>query len=77
MDLESLWYEVFPYLYGLAGVISLCLSSGSLLLKIAGILLLVASFTILRARWIYRRSMYVHLAPPEEITKPTEPAAES
>jgi hypothetical protein len=77
MDLESVWYEVFPFLYGVAGFVALWLSSGSTLLKISGILLLAACFTILRVRWVYRRSIFVHLPSADELTKSTEPGSES
>ena len=77
MDLETVWYEVFPFLYGVAGVVALCLSTGSILLKVAGILLIVASLVILRVRWVYRRSMFVHLPSPDNSTKPTESTADS
>ena len=54
MDLETLWYEFSPYVYAVAGVVSILnLKSG--LSITSGILLLGASATILRLRWINRR----------------------
>ena len=64
MDIESLWYEAFPFLYGIAGVVALLIKPGSTLLRISGALLVVAAITILRLRWVYRRSHFVDLQPP-------------
>ncbi len=58
MDLETVWYETFPYLYGIAGIVSILIRPGSLLLKISGVLLVVAALTILRLRWVYRRNLF-------------------
>lgn len=58
MDLEQVWYEAFPYLYGIGGVVAIVLPSGSGILKGSGVLLIVASLTILRLRWVYRRELH-------------------
>ncbi len=58
MDLETIWYEAFPYLYGIGGVVAILIRPGSLLLKISGALLIVAALTILRLRWVYRRAQF-------------------
>ncbi len=58
MDLETVWYDAFPYLYGIGGVVAILIRPGSLLLKISGALLIVAALTILRLRWIYRRELF-------------------
>lgn len=54
MDIEQLWYELSPYLYALAGMLALYHSRSGLPL-FSGVLLLVASATILRLRWTNRR----------------------
>ena len=64
MDIESLWYEAFPFLYGIAGVVALLIEPVSTLLRISGTLLVVAAITILRLRWVYRRSHFVDFPPP-------------
>ncbi len=61
MDIESLWYEAFPYLYGVGGVVACCVSPGSTLLKISGALLIVAAITVIRMRWVYRRALFVQM----------------
>ena len=54
MDLETMWYEFSPYVYAIAGVMSILnLKSG--LSITSGMLLLGAAVTILRLRWINRR----------------------
>jgi len=63
MDLESLWYEAFPYLYGIGGVVVIVVSAGSGLLKVSGVLLVVAALTIVRMRWVYRRRRYEWVPP--------------
>lgn len=56
MDLETLWYECSPYVYAIAGIVSILnLKSG--LSIVSGVLLLGASATILRLRWVNRRKM--------------------
>lgn len=58
MDLEQVWYEAFPYLYGVGGLVALFFQPGSFLLKLSGGLLIVAALTILRLRWVYRRKLF-------------------
>jgi hypothetical protein len=54
MDLETFWYEFSPYIYLVAGAISIFFSR-ALVGSIAGGLLIVAALTILRLRWVHRR----------------------
>lgn len=56
MTLEATWYEYSPYLYLAGGLVSISNRSSSISV-ISGILLLIASVTILRMRWIYRKNM--------------------
>ena len=56
MDVETIWYEFSPYLYAAAGVVSL-LNFKSALSVFSGVLLLAASTTILRMRWVHRRKL--------------------
>ena len=65
MDIETLWYELFPYIYGLGSVVAFFIKPESTLLRISGGLLLVAAITIIRLRWIYRRAHYIALPTPE------------
>ena len=58
MDLEQVWYEAFPYVYGAGGAVALLFQPGSFLLKVSGGLLIVAAVTILRLRWVYRRAAF-------------------
>ena len=58
MDFETVWYESFPYVYGIGGLVALALPSGSGLLRGSGILLVAASLTILRMRWLNRREEF-------------------
>jgi hypothetical protein len=67
MDLEQIWYEVFPYLYGIGGFVAIFLPGGSGLLRTSGVLLIAASITILRLRWVYRRAWYKQLPSPSEL----------
>jgi hypothetical protein len=55
MDIETCWYEFSPYIYLVAGCISIFCSS-TLVGNLAGTLLVVAALTILRLRWIHRRT---------------------
>jgi hypothetical protein len=50
MDLETVWYEVSPYLYTVAGLLTLLFSRAPISIA-SGILLLAAGATILRMRW--------------------------
>ncbi len=53
MILETLWYEVSPYVYVTVGLASGLISNSDLGLMFSA-LLLAASFTIFRLRRIYR-----------------------
>lgn len=53
MILETVWYEVSPYVYVVVGLASSLISNSDLGLMFSA-LLLVASFTILRMRRMYR-----------------------
>ena len=64
MDIESLWYEAFPFFYGISGVVAFLIKPESTLLRISGALLVVAAITILRLRWVYRRAHFVDIPPP-------------
>lgn len=52
--IESLMYEVLPFAYLVAGLGAILVSKSGFL-TVSGILLLVASVTILTMRWTYRR----------------------
>ncbi|MGZ3236532.1 MAG: hypothetical protein ACXWIN_02880 [Burkholderiaceae bacterium] len=54
MDIEATWYEGSPYVYGVVGVASLS-NYHSYIAVVSGIVLLIASATILRMRWTYRK----------------------
>lgn len=54
MDLETLWYEVSPYIYAIAGVLAL-ISVDSRLSTFSGGLLILAALTVIRLRWSYRK----------------------
>ena len=58
MDLENLWYEASPFVYGIGGLFALLTQPGAILLRISGVLLIAAALTILRMRWRYRRALY-------------------
>lgn len=64
MDLEALWYEAFPYVYGVSGVVAIVLPGGSGLLKGSGVLLIVASLTTLRLRRRYRQQAIARMPTP-------------
>ncbi|CAN5374434.1 hypothetical protein BH11PSE11_BH11PSE11_32120 [soil metagenome] len=55
MKLEPIWYEYSPYLYAVAGVVSIS-NYPSYISIGCGVLLLIASGTILRMRLMYRRN---------------------
>lgn len=55
MDIETCWYEFSPYLYIVAGLLAIYFST-ALIGGLAGALLIVAALTILRLRWLHRRS---------------------
>jgi hypothetical protein len=54
MDLETLWYEVSPYVYTLSGVLALA-AADARMGQWSGALLLAAALTIIRLRWVHRR----------------------
>ncbi|MCM5569873.1 hypothetical protein M6I34_05085 [Burkholderiaceae bacterium FT117] len=54
MSLEDIWYESSPYVYLIAGILVLASAESGLAIASA-LLLLVASGTILRLRWVHRR----------------------
>ena len=54
MDLETLWYEISPYVYTISGVIALA-AADARMGQLSGALLLAAALTIIRLRWINRR----------------------
>jgi hypothetical protein len=54
MDIEAAWYEGSPYVYAAAGLGSLS-NFHSYIAIISGVVLLIASATILKMRWTYRR----------------------
>jgi len=53
MSLEDIWYESSPYVYLIAGILVLASAESGLAIASA-LLLLVASGTILRLRWVHR-----------------------
>jgi hypothetical protein len=72
MDLETLWYELFPYLYGVGGVVALILPGGNWLLKVSGILLIGVSIAILRLRYVHRRAAFERMPTAAEVaSRPT------
>ncbi|MGI9024021.1 MAG: hypothetical protein ACR2GP_00250 [Burkholderiaceae bacterium] len=71
MDLETLWYEISPYLYAVCGLFLLSYGSASGLLKVSGILLIIAALTIVRLRWVYRRALYLNI---ESVASSPQPA---
>ena len=66
MDIETLWYEMFPYVYGVGGSVAFFVRPESTLLRVSGALLLVAAVTIIRLRWVYRRAHFIALPTPED-----------
>jgi hypothetical protein len=50
MDYETIWYEVSPYIYTVAGVCS-AIAADAGFGKLSGLLLLIAALTIIRLRW--------------------------
>ncbi len=73
MDLEHLWYELSPYVYGIAGLVALVQRPPSLLYFGSGVLLVAASVTILRWRWRYRRALYRHVMDASVALAPAPP----
>ena len=54
MDLETIWYEVSPYMYTVVGVFALA-NSDERIGQLSGVLLLGAAVTVIRLRWANRR----------------------
>jgi hypothetical protein len=55
MDFEAIWYEYTPYLYAIAGIMSI-LYIGSLIGTAFGLALIVAAGFIFRMRFKYRKT---------------------
>lgn len=55
MDLETVWYEVSPYIYTLSGLSVVAMADTSMG-RISGALLLAAAVTIIRLRWAHRHN---------------------
>ncbi len=55
MSIEPIWYEYSPYVYAAGGAFSLS-NYGSYVAIVSGVLLIVASLTILRMRRVYRKN---------------------
>ena len=55
MDLETIWHAFSPYPYVVVGLISLFYSTTAVG-SVAGVLLIGAAATILRLRWVHRRT---------------------
>lgn len=55
MNLEALWYESSPYAYFGAAVASV-ITAPSALSIVCAIMLVAASLTIVRMRWVYRHT---------------------
>jgi hypothetical protein len=56
MDIEVLWYEFSPFIYIAIGVASVIFSPSQLTVLCCG-LLLIASSSIIRMRWVHRRKL--------------------
>jgi hypothetical protein len=54
MDLETIWYEVSPYVYTIGGVLALA-NADERIGQFSGVLLLIAALTVIRLRWVNRR----------------------
>jgi hypothetical protein len=54
MDLETVWYEVSPYVYTLSGLCVVAMADANMG-RYSGALLLAAAVTIIRLRWVHRR----------------------
>jgi hypothetical protein len=52
--METLWYEVSPYIYSAGGALWLAHADSNLGV-ISGLLLLASAVTVLRLRWTHRR----------------------
>ena len=54
MDLETIWYELSPYVYTISGVTAFA-AADARMGQWSGALLLGAALTIIRLRWVNRR----------------------
>ena len=54
MNIEKIWYELSPYLFGATGASANLYSPGSILLEGSGLLLFTVAATVVALRWIYR-----------------------
>jgi hypothetical protein len=54
MDLETVWYEVSPYVYTISGLCVVAMAEAAMG-RYSGALLLAAAVTIIRLRWVNRR----------------------
>jgi hypothetical protein len=54
MDLETIWYELSPYVYTLSGLAAFT-AADARMGQFSGALLLGAALTIIRLRWVNRR----------------------
>jgi hypothetical protein len=56
MDLETIWYEISPYVYTASGLTAL-LGTDTPIGRWSGVLLLGAALTVIRLRWVNRRKI--------------------
>lgn len=54
MDLETIWYELSPYVYTISGLTAFA-STDVQIGQVSGALLLGAALTVIRLRWVNRR----------------------
>jgi hypothetical protein len=54
MDLETVWYEISPYIYTISGLSVVAMADAGMG-RFSGALLLAAAVTIIRLRWAHRR----------------------
>lgn len=54
MDLETVWYEISPYIYTVSGLGVVAVADAGMG-RYSGALLLIAAATIIRLRWAHRR----------------------
>ncbi len=55
MNLEAIWYECSPFVYFGAGVASV-ITAPSALSIVCAVMLIAASMTIVRMRWVHRHT---------------------
>lgn len=55
LDMETVWYEISPYIYTLSGLSVIAMADAGMG-RYSGALLLIAAATIIRLRWVHRRS---------------------